>query len=248
MAKKKIKQAFILAAGLGTRLRPLTDSMPKVMLPIAPGKPLLEHHVEWFRDRGIREFVFNLHYLPETITNYFGDGKKWGVKIAYSDETGWALETGGALKHAEALLDDNFIFMYGDELHFMELQPLIDLHAANDALATITLKISDTPANGDVGEFDPVSRRILKWHARPHAITEFSDTRKLNAGIYVLSKKILDYIPAGIPVKLDGEILPKVFAAGEQIFAFPTDEPVIDIGTPEKYEWAKEYYKTRSIF
>lgn len=242
--KKKITQAFILGAGLGTRLRPLTDTMPKVMVPIAPGKPLLEHTIEWLRDQGITDFVINLHYLPEAITGYFGDGKKWGVHIAYSDETGTLLETAGALKKAEPLLDDEFLFLYGDELQFLNILPLIGQHTRHGkALGTVTLKKSDIPQNGDVAEFDPASREILKWHTRPHAIGTLGDTRLLNAGIYVLSKKILTYIPEGVPVKLDGEVIPKAFAAGEIFLAFPVDEPIIDIGTLEKYELAKEYYR-----
>ena len=129
--KKKITQAFILGAGLGTRLRPLTDTVPKVMIPIDDaGKPLLLHSVEWLRDRGITELVINVHHLPEVITSYFGDGKKFGVHIVYSDETGQLLETGGAFRKAEPFLQDDFLFMYGDELHFVDPRPLIEAHLA----------------------------------------------------------------------------------------------------------------------
>lgn len=246
--EKKVTQAFILGAGPGTRLRPLTDVVPKVMVPISgSGKPLLEHSIEWLRDRGITDFVINLHHLPDVITSHFGDGKKWGVHIVYSDETGRLLETGGALKKAEPLLEDNFLFMYGDELHFIDPRLLVAAHFEKDnALATIVLKISDVPSNGEIGDFDAVSRRITQWHTRPHDITGYTPTRMLNAGLYALSKRILDYIPSGIPAKLDGEITPRAFAAGEALYAFPTDEVVIDIGSPEKYEFAKKYYRERA--
>src|SRR5581483_6770485 len=101
----------------------------------------------------------------------------------------------------------------------------------------------DIPQNGEIAEFDPVTREIIKWHTRPHTVKEITDARLLNAGVYVLSKKILDYIPVGVPVKLDGEVIPKAFAAGETFLAFPVDEPILDIGTMEKYELAKEHYK-----
>ena len=95
-------KAFILAAGLGTRLRSLGLDMPKVMVPIG-GKPLLEYHLELFKRQGIREFIVNLHYLPEKITDYFGDGSRFGVSITYSLEPE-LLGTAGAVKKMEANL------------------------------------------------------------------------------------------------------------------------------------------------
>jgi NDP-sugar pyrophosphorylase family protein len=240
--QNKITQAFILGAGLGTRLKPLTDTIPKVMVPIAPGKPLLEHTIEWLRDQGIKDFVVNVHYLPEVITSHFGDGKKWGVHIEYSDETKHLLETAGAIKKAEPLLRDEFLFLYGDELHFFDFSSMIDLHLHNKALATIVLKTSGFPKDGEVAEFDPNTRKITQWYTRPHHITEPRAVPCVNAGLYVLSKRIVHYIEPGIPVKLDGEIIPKALAAGEPLYAFPTNDPIWDVGKPEKYKKAKKYY------
>jgi len=236
---------MILGAGLGTRLRPLTDTIPKVMVPIAPGKPLLEHTIELLRGQGITNFIINVHYLPEVIMSYFGDGKKWGVRIRYSDESEGLLETAGAMKKVERLLNDDFLFLYGDELHFFDFEPLIATHKNNGALGTIVLKKSEFPKDGDLGEFDPETKRIFHWHTRPHAISASGLNLMVNAGLYAFSKKILNYIPVGVPIKLDGEIIPKAMAAGEKFYAFPTDEPIWDIGKPEKYEKAKEYYANR---
>jgi NDP-sugar pyrophosphorylase family protein len=244
---KKIKQAFILSAGLGTRLRPLTNVMPKVMVPIADGKPLLEHTIELLRDQGIDEFIINLHYLPEAITSYFKDGKRLGVKISYSDETQRLMDTGGAIKKMEKMLHDNFIFMYGDELHFFDFQQVIDLHLRNNALATIVLKTSELPQNGDLAEFDVGTKRIKKWHARPHSITAYRDNLANNAGLYVMSKKIANYIPADAPVKLDGAVIPKAMLAGEKFYAYPTTEPILDIGDLGRYQAAKEFYRRRTV-
>lgn len=244
MPINKIKQAVILCAGLGTRLRPLTDTCPKPMLPIN-GTPLLERIILGLKAQGITEFVLNLHYLPEKITGYFGDGSRFGVSIQYSDESGGLSETAGALKKMELLLNDNFLFIYGDELHAFDFCPLIDFHVKNNALATVVLKRSDVPQNGDIGEVEPVTRRMVAWHARPHAITEYGDRLHVNGGLYVLSKKILDYIPAGRPVKLDGEALPLAMVAGEPIFGWVTDEEILDIGTVEKYRYAQEWHTKR---
>jgi mannose-1-phosphate guanylyltransferase len=243
---KKITQAFILGAGLGTRLRPLTETIPKVMVPIAPGKPLLEHTITLLRDQGITDFVINVHYLPEAIMSHFGDGSKFGVRIRYSDETKEVLETGGALKKAEPLLDDDFLFIYGDHLFFYDFRPLIAFYLEHHALATIVLKTSDAPEAGEILEFDAATKKIIHSHVRPHGITELTATRMLNSGLFALSKKIIQYIPDGTPSKFDGEIVPMLIRRGEVLYAFPTTDPILDIGTPEKYNFAKAQYQARA--
>lgn len=244
MSSHKITQAVILAAGLGKRLRPLTDACPKPMLPIN-GKPLLERVILLLKGQGITNFVLNLHYFPEKIMDYFGDGAKFGISIKYSDESKDLLETAGALKKMEPMLHDNFLFMYGDELHAFDFGPLVDFHMDNKALVTAVLKRSDIPQNGEIAEVDPVTRRVVSWRVRPHAITEYGDRFHVNAGLYVISKKILDYIPAGMSVKFDGEALPRAITAGEPIFGWPTEEDILDIGTVEKYKYAEEWHKKR---
>lgn len=233
---------FILTAGLGTRLRPLTDTLPKVMLPIAPGKPLLEHTVTLLRDQGFRNFIFNLHYLPEKITKYFGDGFRFKISIQYSDESERALETAGAIKKAAPFLTDPFIFLYGDELHFFDFVRLLAFHENQHAFGTVVLKRSDLPQNGDLARIDPHTKKIVEWIHRPHNIREFGDNLFLNAGLYVFSKKILDHIDSDQPKKLDAEVLPSLIKNGKEIFGYVAEEEILDIGTPEKYEFAKRWY------
>jgi len=245
---KKIDQAFILAAGFGTRLRPLTIDVPKSMVPIAPGKPLLEHTIELLRDQGVSNFVINIHYLPEVIVNYFGDGKKLGVNIEYSLEKEYPLETGGALKKAAPLLRDNFYLLYADELHFFDMPSVAAKHFETGALATIGLKSSEVPSDGEVAEFDPVTGKIFAWHVRPHGIMALDDRHMMNSAIKAVSKRIIDYVtePVGTPVKLDAQVFPRALAAGELLIGMPTDEKILDIGTPEKYQKAQDYYRDRS--
>ncbi len=121
-------KAFILAAGVGSRLRPITDHIPKPMVPVAERMPLLEHHVRQLKAQGIREFVINLHHLGNVITDYFGDGSRFGVHIEYSDETGELLDTAGAVRKAAPMLGDEFLLVYGDQLHFFDYADLIALH------------------------------------------------------------------------------------------------------------------------
>ncbi len=244
--QKKITQAFILCAGLGTRLRPLTESTPKVMLPIAQNISLLEHTITWFKKQGIHRFVLNLHFSPEKITSYFGNGEKFGVEIVYSDETGGLMETGGAIKKAEHLLDDQFFLFYGDQLQFFDFIPLSRFHDLMHPLATIVLKHSEFPKDADLAEIDPITNKIINWYARPHDIEDYRDNVFANTGIYALSKKITDYIPEGVPIKLDGEIIPLLLKQNIPLYGFPTEEKILDIGSPEKYELAKEYYTEKT--
>ncbi len=136
--------------------------------------------------------------------------------------------------------------MYGDELHFVDPQPMIEAHSRKGgALATVVLKTSDIPSAGEIVDFDPATRRIIRWQTRQHDNPPYTDTSMLNAGLYAFSKKILDYIPADQPIKLDGEVIPRAFAAGEPLYAFPISQPILDTGTPEKYKFAKKYYAER---
>ena len=107
-----ITQAVITAGGRGERLRPLTDSMPKVMIPLA-GKPLLEHHIEHFKKYGVKEFFLTLYYMPDKITEYFGDGSKWGVKIFYHIEDVPLGDMCG-INAFKDKLDERFFFIWGD--------------------------------------------------------------------------------------------------------------------------------------
>lgn len=243
--KTSIK-VVLLAAGLGTRLRPLTQHMPKVMVPIAENKPALEHVICLLRDQGFKEFVVNLHYLPDQITDHFGDGSRFGVAIEYSDERGVLLETGGAIKKMEPLLGDTFLLVYADNMHFFDFRPLIEFHRKNNALATIVLGRSGIPQDGDIAEVDPATSRIVRWHKRPHAIHEYDDRYFWNGGLYVLSKKILDHIPEGRPVRLDFETIPALLEKKEKVFGFVTQEEILDMGTPEKYESVKKWYARRT--
>ena len=113
-----IRQAVISAGGSGTRLRPMTDAMPKPMIPIL-GKPMLEWHVEQFKKFGVSEFFFTLGYLPEVVTGYFGDGARFGVKINYLIEQ-TPLGSAGGVKQLAPQLDQLFFFIYGDTFSLMD--------------------------------------------------------------------------------------------------------------------------------
>ena len=233
-------KAFILAAGLGTRLRALGLDVPKVMVPIG-GKPLLLHHFEWFRRQGVTEFIVNLHHLPEKITDFFGDGHQFGVKITYSHEVGKILGTAGGVKKMEsALRDGPFLVIYGDNLVRIELAPFIEFHRQRHAQATIALFESAEPWTGGVVETD-VTGKVLRFQEKPDR--KETSTNLINAGIYLLEPSVLDAIPAGQFCDFGKDIFPKLLAAGTPLYAMKPKAYIHDIGTPGRLAQAQRDFE-----
>ena len=232
-------KAFILAAGLGTRLRALGLDVPKVMVPIG-GKPLLQHHLELFARQGIREFIINLHHWPDKITDYFGDGCRFGVTITYSPEP-TLLGTAGAAKKMEAELRGGpFVMFYGDNLVRLELAPLLALHRDRQAWATIALWESPEPWTGGVVE-TAADGRVQRFREKPDR-KEIS-TNLINAGIYILEPAVLDEIPAGPCYDFGRDLFPKLLAQGRPVYAMKPDAYIQDVGTPERLAKAQRDYE-----
>jgi len=145
-------KALFLAGGLGTRLRPITNDLPKPMVPIM-GKPLLERNIEKLKSYGIDEVVLSTCYKPHKIDKYFGDGKKFGVKISYITEDK-PLGTAGAIKNAEELLSDTFLVFNADILSDIDIANMIRFHKEKGALATIAVTKVDNPSAYGVIEHD----------------------------------------------------------------------------------------------
>jgi len=182
-----IKQAVISAGGFGTRLKPFTDTMPKPMIPIL-GKPLLEWHIEQFKKHGVTEFFMTLHYLPEVVMNYFGDGSRWGVKIKYliEDEP---LGSAGGIKKFEHDLGPLFFFIYGDMVSLMDYSKMSEAYAMKkDPIGMQRMKKTDDYADADVAELD-ASGKFIKIHAKPHA-EKYPNAYRMR-GSFILDKKIL---------------------------------------------------------
>lgn len=233
-------KAFILGAGLGTRLRSLGLDCPKVMVTIG-GKPLLQHHVELFREQVIADLIVNLHYLPDSITNFFGDGSQFGVRITYSHEP-TLLGTAGAVKKMEqALRDGPFIVMYGDNLVSLRFAPLLDLHRSRRAAVTLALFESPEPWTGGVVETDTTGR-VTRFVEKPDR--KQISTNLINAGIYVVEPSVLDAIPAGTFYDFGKDVFPRLLADGKPMYAMKPDAYIYDIGTPERLAKAQRDYET----
>ncbi len=236
-------KAFILAAGLGTRLRSLGLDVPKVMVPIG-GKPLLEHHFELFKRQGIREFIVNLHYLPEKITAYFGDGSRFGVSITYSHEPE-LLGTAGAVKKMESELRGGaFIVFYGDNLVHVDFAPLLEFHRARQAQATVALFASPEPWTGGVVETDS-DGRVLRFVEKPDR--KQVSTNRISAGIFVIEPQVLDMIPAGQFYDFGRDVFPKLLAERRPVYAMEPKAYIQDVGTPERLAKAQRDFEEGSL-
>lgn len=176
-------RALILAGGLGKRLAPLTQEVPKPLIPIA-GKPILVRQIEWLRGQGIYDFVIAVGYLRHKIFEALGDGRKYGVRIFYSVEEE-PLGTGGAIKNAEPYLDDVFIAINGDILTNLSIKPLLD--ALSDADAAIALVPLRSPYG--VVEFDD-GGYIRAFREKP-----VLEDYYINAGVYVMRREMLKSLP-----------------------------------------------------
>jgi NDP-sugar pyrophosphorylase family protein len=164
--KTRIGQAVILCAGLGTRLRPFTDNSPKPMLPLL-GVPMIEWNIKRFLEFGIKRFLINLHYLPDVIRDYVGDGRQWGATVSYHYEP-QILGTAGGVKGFEDQLEDEFFVIYGDifsqiDYHAME----VAWRERGNAVGMQRVRQTENYADADVVELDATGR-VLAVHAKPH--------------------------------------------------------------------------------
>jgi NDP-sugar pyrophosphorylase family protein len=184
-------KVMIMAAGKGTRLRPITDLVPKPMAPIA-NRPALFHIIGLLRRHGITDIVMNLHHLADTVTSYFGDGADMGVRISYSHEPE-LLGTAGGVKNNQAFLGDGtFLVMSGDALTDIDLTGLVAAHKRNGFIATLAAKeMEDTSLYGVIVADD--DGRVVGFQEKP--TREQARSRLCNCGIYVLEPEIFDHIP-----------------------------------------------------
>ena len=232
-------KAFILGAGLGTRLRSLGMDLPKVMVPIG-GRPLLQHHFELLRDQGISEFIVNLHYMPEKVRDYFGDGGALGVKITYSHEPELLGTAGGVKKMEAEMRDGPFLVFYGDNLVRFELAEMLNFHRERGALATIGLFASPEPWTGGVVE-TTADGRVLRFVEKPPR--EQVTSHLINAGIYILDPAALASIPAGEVFDFGKDLFPKLLAESRPLYALKPRAYIQDVGTPERLAKAQRDFE-----
>ena len=225
-------KAMILAAGEGTRLRPLTLALPKPMVPIA-NVPLLERTLRLLAQQDVRDVAVNLFHRPEVIRERLGDGSGLGLRLRYSDEER-LMGTAGGVKRMEPFLDETFLVLYGDNLWHADFAPLIAFHRRKRALATIaTFEAPDPTACGLV--VADAGGRVTRFQEKPAPHEVFTNTA--NAGVYVLEPEILRHIPHGEPVDFAIDVFPKLLATGI-LYSCPFNGYLQDTGTPDTYRQA----------
>lgn len=223
-------KALFLVGGLGTRLRPLTDRMPKPMVPVM-GKPLLERNMEALKLHGIREIVLSTCYRPEVIEQYFGNGSDFGLKIHYVCEES-PLGTGGAIKNCEEYFDDTFLVFNADILSNINYSEMLRYHKRKKADVTIAVTQVENPSAYGVIEYDEDGYAYLfKEKPAPHEVV----SHFINAGVYVFEPSVLWKIASGRPVSVEREVFPKLLEQGRKIAVYKGCNYWLDIGTPEKY-------------
>ncbi len=245
---QSVAQALILAAGEGTRLRPLTLDRPKPMVPIND-KPLLEITVGWLRSHGVTDIAINLHYCPEVIVRHFRDGSGLGVRIVYSHEDK-ILGTAGAVRKLDGFLrDDPLVVVYGDVLTDLDLGALLAFHrqmAARDPALGVTLSLYHVPNPTEVGLVGlDKDGRVTRFLEKPKPEQVFTDLA--NAGVLVMEPSIAEYIPADTFYDFGHDLFPSLLQAGVSIYGWviSDDTYLLDIGSPEKYAQAQREWPLR---
>lgn len=224
-------RAVVLVGGFGTRLRPLTNDLPKQMLPIV-GIPMIERVVSALGGHGVTEAVLSLGYRPDAFLDAYPDGVCGGVQLHYAVEPE-PLDTAGAVRFAarSAEIDDTFIVVNGDVLTDLDVTALWDFHKGHGAEGTIALTPVDDPSRYGVVPIDD-DGRVIEFVEKPAPGT--APTNWINAGTYVLEPAVLDRIAADRKVSIERETFPAVVSE-RGLFALHSDAYWIDAGTPETY-------------
>ena len=237
-------KAMILAAGKGTRVRPITQTIPKPMIPILQ-KPVMEFLVELLRQHGFDQIMVNVSHLADVIENYFRDGQKFGVQIAYSFEgrieegemIGEALGSAGGMKRIQdfsPFFDDTFVVLCGDALIDLDLTAAVKWHREKGAIATIVMKSvprEEVPSYGVVVTDD--SGKIQAFQEKP-SVEEALST-DINTGIYIFEPEIFKYIPSDQEYDIGSQLFPALVAEGAPFYGISMDFEWVDIGKVPDY-------------
>jgi mannose-1-phosphate guanylyltransferase len=221
-------QAVILAGGEGTRLRPLTSTVPKPVVPLVD-RPFIAFMLAWLREHGVDDVVMSCGHLASGVRNVLGDGSAFGIRLRYVEEPK-PLGTGGAVKYAESLLDERFLMLNGDVLTDIDLSAQLAQHERTGALATLALvPVEDPSAYGLVRTAADGAVEAFVEKPSPDQI----DTNRINAGAYVLQREALDDLVAGEPASIERDVFPELVGRG--LYGYLAEGYWLDIGTPERY-------------
>ncbi|MBW4593890.1 MAG: NDP-sugar synthase [Brasilonema angustatum HA4187-MV1] len=237
-------KAMILAAGKGTRVRPITYTTPKPMMPILQ-KPVMEFLLELLRKHGFDQIMVNVSHLAEEIESYFRDGQRFGVQIAYSFEgrivegslVGEAVGSAGGMRKIQdfyPFFDDTFVVLCGDALIDLDLTAAVKWHKSKGSLATIIMK---SVPKEEVSSYGVVvtneDGRVKAFQEKPKV--EEALSTNINTGIYIFEPEVFNYIPSGVEYDIGSQLFPKLVEIGAPFYAIPMDFEWVDIGKVPDY-------------
>ncbi|HKA19239.1 MAG TPA: NDP-sugar synthase [Blastocatellia bacterium] len=223
-------QALILAGGKGTRLRPLTMHTPKPIVPIA-NKPFLLYQLELLKRADVKDVILSLSYQPQKIEDKIGDGTDYNVRVSYAVEAS-PLGTAGAYRNAASMISETTVVFNGDVLTDIDMNEVIRSHRERQAAATIVLAPVPNPTAYGLVETDK-DGRVRRFLEKPKPEEVTCDT--INAGIYILEPRVLDYVPEGEPFMFEYGVFPKLLEHNEPFYSYVWRGYWRDIGTASSY-------------
>ncbi len=224
---EKVNQAVIMVGGKGTRLRPLTETCPKPILPILD-KPCLMYLIENVASAGIGEIILACGYKYPQLAETIGDGSNIGVSITYSFEDE-PLGTAGAIKKVEDRLNDTFVAINGDVFIDINMSEMIEEHFSSEAAITISLTEVDNPCEYGIARLEK-DGRISEFKEKPKPEEVFSNL--INAGVYIVQKEVLKFVPEEGQYDFSKELIPELMEMGHRIQGYRYTGPWLDVGRP----------------
>ncbi|MGO9321699.1 MAG: NDP-sugar synthase, partial [Solirubrobacteraceae bacterium] len=219
---------MILVGGQGTRLRPLTSTVPKPVVRLVD-RPFIAFMLEWLHGHGIDDVIMSCGFLADGVRGVLGDGSQFGIRLRFVEEPD-PRGTAGALKLAEPMLDERFLMLNGDVLTDIDLTAQIAQHEASGARATLALvPVADPTAYGLVILREDRSVRDFVEKPSPDSV----ESNLISAGAYVLEREILELVAPDRNVSIEREVWPALI--GDGLYGFPSDSYWLDIGTPARY-------------
>ncbi len=238
---------IIVAGGLATRMGQITEEIPKCLIDLN-GKPLIQHQLEYFRDKGYKDIIFCVAHLAEKVKDYFRDGKEFGLNISYVQEKEELMGTAGSVKLAEDIIDEDFIVYYGDNITSMDFDRFIRFHKEKKTIATICIRpLPQGYKSSSLITLDE-DKKIKLFLEKPpiETIEKHKDEKRyINSGIYAFKKDIFKLIPENQKYDFAKQLFPSLIEMG--VYGYVTEEFFREVGRVEKYKALLEEFKDKEI-
>jgi NDP-sugar pyrophosphorylase family protein len=235
--ENKPSKAIILAGGKGTRLKPMTNFLPKPMLRIQD-KPILEHNIDLLKRHGVKDIIISIGEKGDKIKEHFGDGSQFGVNLSYIEEDE-PLGTAGPLNLLKGQINDTFILMNGDELKEIDLEDMFMFHRKNKSSATIALTTVEDPSSYGVAVMN--GNKVMTFVEKPSK--ESAPSKLISAGLYILEPEVLKIIPEGYSM-IENDVFPKL-AGNDKLLGYIFSGQWFDTGTPERFAKAESEWREK---